>query len=139
MLHPTQCNLGQFKHELQHLWLLRETCPELSNYTTEGNTQSSWLSLQGTGQTFPPSWSPATKNGNKQRQNGINRARVEVCLCSVTCSVLHLNSFTLDVLNLHYCIRLHYFSIWYHNLKSLFFCLVTWIVSLSDVRIRLTF
>lgn len=28
--------------------------------------------------------------------------------------------FMLDDLNLHYCTRRHSFSIWYHNLKSLF-------------------
>lgn len=101
--------------------------------------QFSWVSLQGTEQTFSTSLTLATKNGNKQRQNGINRGRVEVCLYCLTCSVLHLSTFTLDVLNLYYCVRLHYFSVWYRNLKSIFFCLGTWIVSLSGVRIQLMF
>lgn len=139
MLHPTECHLGQVRHKLEHPVVVKRTLPKLSNYITEGNMQSSWVSLQGTEQTFSPSLALATKNGNKQRQNGINRARMEVCLYCLTCSVLHLSTFTLDVLNLYYCVRLHYFSVWYHNLKSIFFCLRTWIVSLSGVRIQLMF
>lgn len=112
--------MGSSNMRFSTLWLIKRASPELSNCTTEGNMHSSWVSLQEVEQTFFFTLCP------QQQRMGINKEQNNQSwvwrsvLCSVTCSVPHLNSFTLDVCNLYYCTRFHCFSIWYCNLKSLF-------------------